>query len=61
MTERLRKTVTWSRTIGIGPVLSYITKIWEKDFAAELKWLPEIEVKNRVEGDYIWFKVEMLF
>ena len=49
------------RTVGIGPVLSYITKIWGKDLVAELKWLPEIDVKNRLEGDYIWFKLGMLF
>jgi len=49
------------RTVGIGPVLSYITKLWGKDLVAELKWLPEIEVKNRLEGDYIWFKLGMAF
>ena len=49
------------RTVGIGPVLSYVTKAWGKDLAAELKWLPEIEVKNRLEGDYIWFKLAMAF
>jgi len=49
------------RTVGIGPVLSYITKAWGKDLVAELKWLPEIDVKNRLEGDYIWFKLGMLF
>jgi hypothetical protein len=49
------------RTVGIGPVLSYITKLWGKDLVAELKWLPEIKVKNRLEGDYIWFKLGMVF
>ena len=49
------------RTVGVGPVLSYITKIWGKDLVAEVKWLPEIDVKNRLEGDYIWFKLGMLF
>ncbi len=49
------------RTIGIGPVLSYITKVWQHDLVAELKWLPEIDVGNRLEGDYIWFKVGMVF
>jgi len=49
------------RTIGIGPVLSYITKVWGKDLAAELKWLPEIDVGNRLEGDSIWFKLAMAF
>ena len=49
------------RTLGIGPVLSYITKIWGKDLVAEVKWLPEIDVKNRLEGDFIWFKLGMAF
>ena len=49
------------RTVGIGPVLSYITKIWGKDLVTELKWLPELETENRLEGDYIWFKLGMLF
>jgi hypothetical protein len=49
------------RTVGIGPVLSYITKIWKKDLVAEVKWLPEIEVKKRLKGDYIWFKLGMVF
>jgi len=48
------------RTVGIGPVLSYAMKVWRKDLVAELKWLPEIDVKNRLEGDYIWFKLAML-
>ena len=49
------------RTVGVGPVLSYSTKIWKKDLVAEVKWLPEIEVKNRLKGDIIWFKLGMLF
>jgi hypothetical protein len=49
------------RTVGVGPVLSYITKIWGKDLVAEVKWLPELDVKHRLEGDFIWFKVGMLF
>ena len=49
------------RTVGIGPVLSYAMKISGKDVVAELKWLPEIDVKNRLEGDYIWFKLGMVF
>jgi hypothetical protein len=49
------------RTVGIGPVLSYATKIWKKDLVAEVKWLPEIDVKNRIKGDYVWFKLGMVF
>lgn len=49
------------RTSGIGPVLSYVTKVWKKDLVAEVKWLREFDVKNRLEGDYIWFKLAMQF
>ena len=49
------------RTVGIGPVLSYITKVFGKNLAAEVKWLPELDVKNRLEGDYFWFKLGMAF
>ncbi len=49
------------RTIGVGPVLSYSAKIWGKDLAAEVKWLPELDVEKRLKGDIIWFKMAMLF
>lgn len=49
------------RTIGVGPVVSYMRKIGNYDAFAEVKWLPEIEVKNRTEGDYIWVKMGILF
>jgi hypothetical protein len=48
-------------TLGVGPVLSYITKVWGKDLAAEVKWLPEMDVEKRLKGDYIWFKLAMAF
>jgi len=48
-------------TLGVGPVLSYVTKIWGKDLAAEIKWLPEMDVSKRLKGDYIWFKLGMAF
>jgi len=47
------------RTIGIGPVISYVRKVWGKDLVAEVKWLPEVDVGNRLEGDYVWFKLGM--
>ena len=49
------------RTLGVGPVLSYITKVWGKDLAAEIKWLPEMDVSKRIKGDYIWFKLGLAF
>lgn len=49
------------RTIGVGPVVSYSTKVSQKDLVAEIKWLPEMSVENRLKGDIVWFKVGMLF
>lgn len=49
------------RTVGVGPVVSYITKLLGKDLVAEVKWLPELSVKHRLEGDYIWFKLGTAF
>jgi hypothetical protein len=46
------------RTAGIGPVLSYLLPLGKTDrLIAELRWLHESSVRNRPEGDYIWFKV----
>ncbi len=51
------------RTIGVGPVLSYVKPFnhGKSQFLAELKWLPELDTKNRMEGDFIWFKFGCLF
>jgi len=49
------------RTVGIGPVVSYATKIRGADLVAEVKWLPELEVNKRLKGDYVWFKLAVLF
>ncbi len=50
------------RTQGIGPVVSYISPpICGHTFSAEVKWLPELDVNKRLEGDYVWFKAAMAF
>jgi hypothetical protein len=52
------------QTMGVGPVLSYIKKIGrdkKTDLAVEVKWLPESDVKGRLEGDIIWAKVALVF
>ena len=48
-------------TAGLGPVVSYVHKIGKADMLAELKWLHEVETKNRLKGDYIWLKVIFKF
>ncbi len=50
------------RTLGIGPVLSYVRPIGKTtQLLAELKWLPELDVDKRLKGDFIWFKLGILF
>ena len=46
-----------ARAHGIGPVLSFVTKIAGQDLISELKWLHEFDNRNRLEGDTIFFKV----
>jgi hypothetical protein len=45
------------RTMGIGPVLTYVLPLGKEALVAELRWLPETSVKNRLDGDYVWLKV----
>ena len=49
------------RTAGIGPVLTYILPRGKETLVAELRWLPELDVQNRLEGDYVWLKVVYQF
>lgn len=48
-------------TMGVGPVISYIRQVGETELLAELKWLPELNVDNRMQGDIVWFKVGFVF
>lgn len=51
-----------SMTVGVGPVLSYVRPLGNKSqLLAELKWLPELDVNNRLKGDLVWFKLGVLF
>jgi hypothetical protein len=49
------------RTAGIGPVLGYIQPIGTEKLLFEFKWLPELETKNRMKGDYLWLKMVYTF
>ena len=44
-------------TAGIGPEISYAYSVGGFDVAAEFKWLPEIGVSNRLNGNTLWFKL----
>jgi hypothetical protein len=49
------------RTVGVGPVLSFIKLMGKKALAAEVKWLPELDVDKRLKGDIVWFKLALSF
>ncbi len=49
------------RTLGIGPALSYILATETGTGVIELRWLPELETENRLEGDYVWVKAAWQF
>jgi hypothetical protein len=48
-------------TSGIGPVLGYIQPIGQETLLIEFKWLPELDTKNRLNGDYLWLKMVYKF
>jgi hypothetical protein len=45
------------RDIGIGPALGYILPCGENTFVAEARWLPELQTKRRLEGNFFWLKL----
>ena len=49
------------RTAGVGPVLSYILPVGDSTFVTEARWLPELDTKNSLEGDYFWLKAVYQF
>ena len=49
------------RTMGIGPVVSYILPVDSNTLVFEAKWLPESNVEKRIKGDYLWFKLVYQF
>jgi hypothetical protein len=49
------------RTIGIGPALGYILPVGGNTLVAEARWLPELDTKRRLEGDYLWLKAVYQF
>ena len=40
--------------IGVGPLVTLIHKAEKYNFSFQAKWLPEIDTKNRLRGDWVW-------
>jgi len=49
------------RSLGIGPVLSYVLPTDSGTGVVELRWLPELDTARRLEGDYVWLKAVWQF
>jgi len=49
------------RSLGIGPVIDYLLPINSSTLVTEFRWLPELDTKNRLEGDYFWLKIAYKF
>jgi len=49
------------RTAGVGPVLGYLLPTRGANIVVELRWLAELESRNRLKGDYIWLKTVYQF
>lgn len=49
------------RSAGIGPIVNLIQTIGDKTLAIQAKWLPELDAKNRFEGDWVWLTIGMTF
>jgi hypothetical protein len=49
------------KSVGVGPVVSYASKIGKHDTIVELKWLHETETENRLKGDIVWLKAVLKF
>ncbi len=46
---------------GVGPVISYISPPFcgGHTVVAEVKWLPQMDTRYTLSGDYVWFKVSL--
>jgi hypothetical protein len=49
------------RTAGLGPVLGYVLPLGKQNFVTEVRWLRELDTRNRLEGDYVWLKLVYQF
>lgn len=47
--------------MGVGPAVSYIRKLNNSEFLAELKWLHETDTQNRLQGDTVFLKAMLKY
>ena len=44
-----------------GRTFRGLGKLGPCEVVSEVKWLPELETRNRLEGDYLWMKLVLKF
>lgn len=50
-----------AKTVGLGPVISYIRKLEGADLMVEFKWLQENDTAKRLKGDTYFLKAMLKF
>ena len=50
-----------AKSVGAGPVVSFVSKVGTTDIMAEFKWLHEFSTTKRVQGDTLFLKVMAKF
>jgi hypothetical protein len=48
-------------TTGVGPVVTYVLPLEGNTMVVEARWLPELDTRRRLEGDYFWLKAVYQF
>jgi len=49
------------RTAGVGPIVTLIMIIGKSALTVQVKWLPELDTRNRLEGDWVWVSAAYKF
>jgi hypothetical protein len=47
--------------IGLGPVVTFIHTSPKYNFSVQVKWLREIDTKNRLSGNWVWVAAGVQF
>jgi hypothetical protein len=50
-----------ARTAGIGPMVTLIKIIGKSALTVQVKWLPELDTRNRLNGDWLWVSAAYKF
>ena len=47
--------------VGVGPVVTLINTSPKHPYSVQVKWLPEVYTKNRLNGDWVWVTAGLAF